>query len=276
MVATSDSDNRLTPTYLADLHPHPRDSCITFREYDHKYFVKDDPASYVSVTTLIHGFFSQFDADKIIKKMMASKTWPQSKYFGKTPDEIKDMWEKNRDEAATAGTKMHYVIECFYNGNSEPLDNDTSLELKYFREYHNDNPFEPYRTEWIVFDEDVKIAGSIDMIYADPSDPTHNTLYIYDWKRSKEIKLMNPFQSGKGPLSDLTDANYVHYSLQLNIYKRILETKYGKKITRLNLVVLHPSNDTYKIISVQDMSHHVDLIWEYLKTHGNQNLPGTH
>ena len=47
--------------------------------------------------------------------MMASKKWPQSKYFGKTKNEIKAMWNKNRDEAADAGTKMHYDIECFYN-----------------------------------------------------------------------------------------------------------------------------------------------------------------
>ena len=33
--------------------------------------------------------------NKIIKNMMNSKKWPQSKYFGQTPAEIKALWKKN-------------------------------------------------------------------------------------------------------------------------------------------------------------------------------------
>ena len=42
----------------------------------------------------------------------------------------------------------------------------------------------PYRTEMMVFDEHVKIAGSIDMLFENKD----KTLSIYDWKRSKKIK----------------------------------------------------------------------------------------
>ena len=51
-----------------------------------------------------------------------------------------------------------------------------------------DHPqLKPYRTEWMIFDEDLKLAGSIDMVYENPD----GTLSIYDWKRSKDISKVN-------------------------------------------------------------------------------------
>ena len=69
---------------------------------------------------------------------------------------------KNRDEAATAGTKMHLDIEKYYNGME--VEND-SKEYSQFLEYLKDHPFKPYRTEWTVWDKELKLAGSIDMVY---------------------------------------------------------------------------------------------------------------
>ena len=103
------------PTYLAKLHPHERDVRIQFDEGPHVYTIDGSSDGYVSVTTFNHANFDHFDADAIIKGMMSSKRWPQSKYYGKTAYEIKADWDKNRDEAAEAGTKMHYDIECYYN-----------------------------------------------------------------------------------------------------------------------------------------------------------------
>ena len=105
-------------TYLSTKNPHPRDKDVIFDEGPHIYTVNGD-SSYMSVTTFNHQHFKKFDADKVIKNMMSSKKWPNSIYYGKTPDEIKQIWETNRDEAASAGTKMHYDIECFYNVSVE-------------------------------------------------------------------------------------------------------------------------------------------------------------
>ena len=48
-----------------------------------------------------------------------------------TKDEIKAMWDKNRDESAAAGTK-YYDIECYYN--LMDIKND-STEYKWFLEF---------------------------------------------------------------------------------------------------------------------------------------------
>ena len=43
-------------------------------------------------------------------------------------------------------------------------------------------------------------------------------------------KTDNKFQVGLGPLSHLPDCNYWHYSLQLNVYRWVLENLYGPRI----------------------------------------------
>ena len=67
--------------YLAKKNPHVRDYDITFDEKPHIYTIKGD-SSFTSVTTWNHSHFEEFDADAIIDRMMRSKKWPESKYFG--------------------------------------------------------------------------------------------------------------------------------------------------------------------------------------------------
>jgi hypothetical protein len=95
------------PQYLAHKYPHERDSHIHFDEGPHIYTIDGD-SDYMSVTTWNHSHFKEFNADLIIEKMMKSRNWTKSKYFGMTPQEIKDLWDKNGKEASEAGTKMHY------------------------------------------------------------------------------------------------------------------------------------------------------------------------
>ena len=109
---------------------------------------------------------------------------------------------------------------------------------------------------WLVFKEDIKLAGSIDMIYKKPD----GTLAIYDWKRAKEIKFENRYQKMTGPLNHLPDTNYWHYSLQLNIYRRILEELYHVTVSELALVVLHPNQTTYKVVRLNMMDEEVEAM----------------
>ena len=232
-------ESKIEPTYLANKNAHPRDSHILFDEGPHIYTIDGD-SDYMSVTTWNHSHFEKFNADHIIEKMMKSRNWTKSKYFGMTPQEIKDLWDKNGKEASEAGTKMHYDIECFYNDQEVEIDEDC-VEFDYFMAFENDigSKLEPYRTEWMVWDKELKLAGSIDMVFRNPD----GTLLIYDWKRCKNIKKDNRFQSSITPCIDhLPDTNYWHYSLQLNTYKYMLEKNYGEKVVGMYLVCLHPNN----------------------------------
>ncbi len=252
------------------MNKHPRDALISFEAGPHKYTCMGE-GNYISVTSWNHTHFKEFDADAIIQKM--NLTNPKCKYYGQTPEEIKAGWDRGRDEAAAAGTEMHAAIEHYYLGvggnppgppdlgQVEP-DEDASAQCvrlspnggaggvsPHFGAFVADHPhLRCYRTEWMIFDEEVKIAGSIDFV----SENADGTLTIYDWKRCKEIKKTNSF--GDSAITEciahLPDTNYWHYALQLNTYKTILERKYGKKVQDLFLVGLHPNLSKYKLYKV--------------------------
>lgn len=278
---------------LSIRYAHPRDNNIKFFEEGHKYCILTDPETkYTSVTTWNHHQFPQFDADNVIDNMMRGKGWKQGhKYWGLTPEQIKAQWNSNKDSVSGAGTDLHFEIECFHNDkrfqfeytNKELYEiymsdkykehNAKPLEWQYFINFINHHQhLKPYRTEWIIYDDDAKIAGSIDMVYENPD----GTLSIYDWKRAKNITRINNFNRFAIPpvICHLPDSNFWHYALQLNTYKHILESKYNKKIKDLFLVRLHPDAEekNYELIKLPDLSVEVnDLFQERFKNLSAEN-----
>lgn len=253
----------ITPTYLATINAHPRDKNISFEEGPHIYTVCGERGTYTSVTTWNHKHFSKFDAESVVANILNSKKMsdPSYKYYGMTKEDILKSWDKNRDSAAGAGTNMHYDIECYFNGMDVVND---SIEFSYFKKFVKDYPeLKPYRTEWMVYYEELKLSGSIDMVFENPD----GTVQIYDWKRCKEIKYDNEYGNcAVTPcISHLQDTNFWHYSLQLNVYKMILEHKYGKKVTGLYLVCIHPDNvyKTYDRIEVPVLEQEMRDLYEY-------------
>ena len=242
---------------LSVLNAHVRDNGIRFDEQPHIYYVNDKAVN-TSVTSVVHQYFPKFDSDAIIDKMMSSRWWYKSKYFGKTKQEIKEEWKQSGLEATTHGTNMHKTIEDYYN--KWPLSHPETPEFDMFLQFAADHALsqKAYRTEWEVYIEEFDLAGSIDMVFWNTEDDTYS---IYDWKRTKEIKLKNDF-GGKGldTMSEYDDCNYVHYSLQLNIYKYILETKYGLVIRDMFLVCMHPLYKSYKKIEVLELQDEVKII----------------
>ena len=103
---------------LARKNRNTRDLCIEFDEPTHRYTVNGTSNGWISCTGFLHTFFPHFDADLIITRMMSGKSWKSGhKYWGLTVSEIKDLWNSKRDDAAGAGTQLHYEIECFMNSN---------------------------------------------------------------------------------------------------------------------------------------------------------------
>ena len=252
------------PTYLAKKNAHERDQYISFDEGPHVYTVHGE-SDYTSVTTWNHMLFSQFNEEAQIKKIVGNKKWrtdPTYKYYQKTAQEIKDMWETNRVASSTAGTNLHFNIECFYN--QIPVEND-SIEYQYFLKFVEDYPeLEAYRTEWCVFDQELKLSGSIDMVFRDKNT---GEFLIYDWKRSKEIdyESYGNKTSHVECISHLPNCNFWTYSLQLNTYRYILEKNYGFKISGMYLIRIHPDNpyETYDRIEVHDLRKEIEDLADF-------------
>ena len=249
------------PMQLAEKNKHPRDEKIGFIEETHTYTI-GHRSDFTSVTTFIHQHFPHFDSDAVIKNIMKNPEKKQAKYGDMTGDEIKAMWKKSGDDACALGDYMHKSIELFYNGIQ--YDNPT-IEFQYFKNFQREHEamgLKPYRTEWKVYDEELELAGAIDMTFIDGD----GNLHIYDWKRSKEIK-KKPFNLddfGKTEcVEHLPNVNFWHYSLQLNTYKAILEKNYGVCIHDLFLIVMHPKNSNYLKIKCADLQKEVADMFQH-------------
>ena len=258
--------------HLSFQNHHPRDDHIAFDEPTHKYYVNGSCVGNISCTGFVHEFFGHFDPKAIIAKMKKSANWTSSKYYGKTDQEIMNEWNENGKQASSAGTAMHLAIEQFLHGSADMIDPaiKQTAEWRYFMKFWEDcgGDLEPYRSEWEVFTDSlepvanerkIKLCGSIDMVFRRRSD---GKFVIYDWKRSKEIKSENAFGSGLAPLDHLPDTNYWHYTLQLNVYKWILEKYYGMEIADLYLVILHPDNPSYRRMRLNFLTDEVEEMME--------------
>lgn len=221
---------------LSVTNSHIRDKDIKFSEYGHSYTIKGNN-KYKSVTTWLKTYFEKFDADLIIDKMMNSPKWPTNKYFGRSKQEIKELWRQSGDEAARLGTALHKLIEDFYNGKRVYSQ---TIEFVYFTDFTKDYNLTPYRTEWMVYDEELELAGSIDMVFLNDD----KTVSIYDWKRCKSVEMYSDFNKyGLSPIQNIPDTNYWHYVIQLNTYKMILERNYELNVKELVLICMHPELD---------------------------------
>ena len=233
---------------LSSKNHYERDERIQFSDSDHTYLI-DKKNKAVSVTELIGRYFPKFD-----KEFWANK---ESIKTGKPKNEILKKWDELGKKARDLGTELHEQIENFYNSKEYIRSKELDKFFK-FHKNHIQDKYKPHRTEWKIFDEDKNLAGTVDMVY----EKENGELFIFDWKRSKKIinsdgsiEKNNPFENGLNGLSHLPSSDYVKYCLQQNIYKNILESKYDKKVSSMNLLILHPHLDNYHIIQVESFKN---------------------
>ena len=245
----------------AQINSHQRDSAIKFYDHlddkEHVYTIEGAEDHPISVTTLIKEQFPEFDEDAVIEKYYEKwQKYGNSKYAGMTKEGIKQSWEDNRIECARLGTELHRKIELYLNSEleEEPETKEWGHFKRFWGELLATKPdYCIYRTEWTIYNQKKTIAGSMDAVMMTPS----GEVVILDWKRSKKIETWNDFGNyGLGPFAGLIHCNFVHYCIQLNMYKRILETCYGLTVKSMFFVVFHPDNESfllYEVPSMQDL-----------------------
>jgi len=224
---------------------HERDKNIVFIEEGHKYIINGETTNtYTSVTSFVKSQFPTFDPDFVIKRMKNSPKWPESKYFKMTDEEIKALWAEAGSKASAQGSGLHKNIELYLNGQ---LENEPDCdEWQYFKQFINNFQEEWYRTEWMIYDEETRICGTLDFLAKNED----GTFTIIDWKRSKNISEPRSLF--------ISNTSYWQYTLQLNLYKYILEKNYDMKISKLMIVQMHPETglNIYKIPDYQfKLSH---------------------
>lgn len=197
------------------------DNNITLNEADHKYILKNhENIKFKSVTTLISEYFEEFDKVKVATNL--KKNIPKYRYLSIA--EIIDNW----DNLAKHGTDVHKEVENYINHKTLPNINKSKIAVGWLKKYNLKSNFDLY-SETIVYSKDLKLAGTIDLLSYDKSEDVYD---IIDWKTSKRIDTVGyKNKTGIRPETiDLLDTNFNHYSLQLSLYKYLLEKSYSIKI----------------------------------------------
>ena len=243
---------------FTDAGLYEQDRYIDFEPEGHVYTYKGE-TQLLPVSALIAWFFEHFDA-----QAAAQRQW--ERYHIPIVVSLKK-WERIGRKASEVGTFMHEQTENYFkDGTFEtdyPFEFDGDVEhvsiereKLYFLQFVRDYDIHPYRQEWPVYDTELNIAGTIDMVCKEAD----GEFTIYDWKRSSKVvnHLGQPIVEGFGGKRgfngiSLPDTAYYHYCIQQNLYRYMLETHYGVRVKAMNLVVLCPDYPTYCVAPVPRM-----------------------
>ena len=242
---------------------HTRDKRISFEPEGHTYLIDNSSENVESVTSFLKRFFPEFDPAKVSAKVFKKQyNDPESKYYKMDPTEIMEFWDKNGKEERDKGTDLHALIEDYENGKelNPQKSEERRDELSKFYTFKRDHPhLYPYRAEWMIYHEDYRLCGTIDMVYKD----THGNFHIVDWKRCKELKEKNFYEKAYEPISHMDSCNANDYILQQNMYARFLEEKYDTPISSISLCILHPNRDSYELYHIPRKDEEIDALLQY-------------
>jgi len=203
---------------------------VKLEETTHTYSILSNPGlKLTSCTEFIGSFFEPFDKFKIANKLV--NNFP--KYSHRTVESLIDEWE----DAANQGTAVHKEIEDFISKQVKPNIPKAKQGVKWFCDFNKDDSHDHF-PEVIIYSEEIKIAGTIDLLI---HDKNKNTYSIVDWKTNKRID-QNSYRGKCGikePSYNLLDCNYIHYSLQMSLYQYILEEYYDLNVTQTKLIHLN-------------------------------------
>lgn len=213
-----------------------------------------------------HRALQQLYQDKMkqVKRRCSASTWARTcrKHPGKSDAQIEQILRSEWSNSNILGSKFHLCVENLFNDLPYDKSIEQTPEWEQFLDYKKIMIGTPYRTEWAIWGRfnDKLFSGTIDFVLVDHTD--EDTLYVklVDWKRSKNI-MMTSLEDKKtgekkmctGPFEGLQDCNGIKYSLQLNLYRYLLEELYHDvlfegirypniKVVSMELLVCHPNN----------------------------------
>lgn len=217
---------------------------LIFIEEGHVYESIDpnENITWTSVTSLVGKFKPPFNTDEVAQKCSKNK---KSKWFGLSPEEIKDIWSKENKRATSLGTFYHNQREadlmCFdtmeVNGIELPIVPPKVLDgVKYAPSQKLIPGVYP---EHFVYLKSAGVCGQADKV-----EVVDGKVHILDYKTNKEIKTESyrnwegiP-QMLKSPMAHIEDCNLMHYTLQMSIYMYII-LKHNPKLKPGKLILQH-------------------------------------
>lgn len=206
------------------------DPNFKFNEELHQYTYHDplnkESQVFKSVTGFLNNFKEPFD-----KEYWSTK---KAEERGVSKEVILEEWSTKGKISADLGTAMHECIEHFlkekelvYDSKNEEL----KLRIENFKNLYDTrlHKLKPIFQEKRIFSKKWGLAGTLDGLFE-----IENNLIIGDWKSNKKFTTDDDY-SGRFkkllyPFDDLYDNSLNSYSIQISLYRLIVEEETGIKL----------------------------------------------
>lgn len=195
-----------------------------------------------------------------------------------TPDNVLKQWDIENLIGTTRGSYVHQYLERkekrFLDEISLPTINLTTLDTIYFYSslakmsnlcdlYLEENThLTPICIEYMVGDEKLGLAGTLDRLYYNHITQEYE---IWDFKTDKKFKTSNKYQ--KLNLFNVEECEYNKYSLQLSLYRYIIEKNLNIKLGQSNVVYFNLKENQYSIFPAIDFTSLIKDNVENITTH---------
>lgn len=273
---------------------------IKYIDKNHQYYNNDTGESLISVTTYLNKLKTPFDSlywatYTALKRNGYTKLKPAPPFkiyvndtcfdinqiqewdMSITIDDIKHEWDIASKIGTSLGTFLHNTIENkmlrkeiefeipkFVSGLSsleairylkarEVLNN---LADDFYNEFIEN--YIPLYTEYIVGDADLGIAGTFDLLVLNIKT---GEIELWDYKTDKEIKYKSDYNN-KIKYFEMDDCNFNKYSLQLSIYKYLIEKNTDLKISKCKIIHFDYKNNTFNTMEIIDCFQQVKEFFE--------------
>lgn len=236
---------------------------VTYFDEPHKYYLNG--RELVSVTTILHKYQEDFDEEYWSIKKSEEYNLPASI--------IKRAWKFINEKGTYKGSIIHdYAENMFLNKvfkypkndiihkfGFDPIKYEYDITKKHVDKFYADSRDKliPIRTEFVIYDSDSLIGGMVDMLFYNVKA---KEFQIWDWKTNKDFTYSGNGRKLNGCLFTLDDCDIEIYSLQLSLYKVIIEKYTGIKLGKSYLVWFSHNNPSYKIIEIKDRTYYVNQI----------------
>jgi len=227
-----------------------KDPSFIFEEVEHTYHF--DGIKYDSVTTFLRRFKQPFDREYWLNR--------KSKELGVDPSVLEGEWKLKADTATNLGTIVHKWIEDFWSGKNPEMPDDSEVLNRvnkflslYEKRFKNLIPLE---SELRIFSKKWRLAGTIDQPFLMWDSSKNQILFLVgDWKTNKELKDDNHpkgrYKKLLHPFADLWENSHNEYSIQLSLYRLILEDEIGINTDSAFLVHIGPEEP--RILPAKDL-----------------------
>lgn len=233
---------------------------VRFRDSDHTYSCLPSGDKLKSVTTLLGEYKRPFD----------NPYWTKTKgdEWGLPAKVVDSYWNYLNYHGITRGSYLHNFMEMLVNRKEiEPeypqkvlrfpthrlarFNVEINLLKDQAKRFVDDTKdyLIPIQSELVVGDTQLGLGGMVDQLFFNVKA---NEYQLWDWKTDKKIRMNSDYYLTDA-LFYLEDCEFIKYSLQVSLYKYIIEKNTSLKLGTSYVVWFNAYNDSYRIIELKNL-----------------------